>query len=114
MSSPSPRPRYVPPENERSDPAEDGVRLARLTNKCSADEDLEYYVREAADIVGLIGEGGERGGVGRRYVDDGGEGNTKAILSVVFCKIRTTPPPPLMEIVFANLYTYPAGLFPEK
>ena len=62
MSSPSPRPRYVPPENERYDPAEDGVRLARLKNKCSADEDLEYYVREAADIVGLIGEGGERGG----------------------------------------------------
>ena len=67
--------------------------LARLTNKCSADEDLEYYVREVADIVGLIGEGGERGGVRQRYVDDGGEGNTKAILSVVFCKIRTTPTP---------------------
>ena len=62
-----------------------------MTNKCSADEDLEYYVREAADIVGLIGEGGERGGVGRRYVDDGGEGNTKAILSVVFRKVRNTP-----------------------
>ena len=83
-----------------------------MKNKCSADEDLEYYVREAADIVGLIGEGGERGGVGRRYVDDGGEGNTKAILSVVFCKIRTTPPPPLMEIVLANPYTYPGRALP--
>ena len=98
--------------------------LARLTNKCSADEDLEYYVREVADIVGLIGEGGERGGVRQRYVDDGGEGNTKAILSVVFRKVRNTPergrprvvffhpPPPLMEIVLANLYTYPGRALP--
>ena len=101
----------IPPPLDRFDLdkhfAEDGVRLARLTNKCSADEDLEYYVREAADIVGLIGEGGERKGVGQRYVDDGGEGNTKAILSEVFRKVRNTPDRGRPGVVFFFILTLP-------
>ncbi len=28
-------------------------RLAQITNKCS-DEDIDYYVREAADILGIM------------------------------------------------------------
>ncbi|CEG43533.1 intraflagellar transport protein 52 homolog [Plasmopara halstedii] len=33
--------------------ASETLRLAQLTNKCS-DEDLEYYVRESADILGIM------------------------------------------------------------
>lgn len=29
------------------------LRLAQLTNKCS-DDDLEYYIKEAADILGIL------------------------------------------------------------
>lgn len=36
------------------------VRLARLTNKCSNDEDLDYYIQESGWILGLdMQEGGE-------------------------------------------------------
>jgi intraflagellar transport protein 52 len=33
--------------------ASESLRLAQLTNKCS-DDDLEYYVRESADILGIL------------------------------------------------------------
>jgi len=33
--------------------ASDEIRLAQLTNKCQDDDDLEYYILEAADILGL-------------------------------------------------------------
>ncbi|KAF4028348.1 putative ABC transporter domain-containing protein [Phytophthora infestans] len=33
--------------------ASEPLRLAQLTNKCS-DDDLEYYVRESADILGIL------------------------------------------------------------
>ena len=32
--------------------ANEKIRLAQLTNKCS-DEDIEFYVREAGDILGI-------------------------------------------------------------
>lgn len=35
--------------------ASDEIRLAQLTNKCQDDDDLEYYILEAADILGLHG-----------------------------------------------------------
>jgi intraflagellar transport protein 52 len=33
--------------------ASESLRLAQLTNKCS-DDDLEYYVKESADILGIL------------------------------------------------------------
>eukprot|EP00658_Telonema_sp_P-2_P017581 TRINITY_DN16842_c0_g1_i3.p1 TRINITY_DN16842_c0_g1~~TRINITY_DN16842_c0_g1_i3.p1 ORF type:complete len:221 (+),score=61.89 TRINITY_DN16842_c0_g1_i3:220-882(+) len=33
--------------------ASDRVRLAHLTNKCSSVEDLEYFIREAGDMLGV-------------------------------------------------------------
>lgn len=33
--------------------ASEALRLAQLTNKCS-DDDLEYYVKESADILGIL------------------------------------------------------------
>ena len=37
-------------------------RLAQITNKC-ADEDIDYYVREAADILGVTPNVPNLGGV---------------------------------------------------
>ena len=36
--------------------ADDTLRLAQLTNKCAGDDDLEYYVREAGEIMGVTGQ----------------------------------------------------------
>eukprot|EP00518_Triparma_eleuthera_P004722 CAMPEP_0182464112 /NCGR_PEP_ID=MMETSP1319-20130603/8279_1 /TAXON_ID=172717 /ORGANISM="Bolidomonas pacifica, Strain RCC208" /LENGTH=469 /DNA_ID=CAMNT_0024663727 /DNA_START=14 /DNA_END=1420 /DNA_ORIENTATION=+ len=35
--------------------ANDDLRLAQLTNKCAGDSDLEYYVKEAGEIMGVSG-----------------------------------------------------------
>jgi intraflagellar transport protein 52 len=34
--------------------ASEQLRLAQLTNKCSNDEDLEYFVKESAEILGIL------------------------------------------------------------
>ena len=36
--------------------ADDNLRLAQLTNKCAGDDDLEYYVKEAGEIMGVAGK----------------------------------------------------------
>ena len=36
--------------------ANDNLRLAQLTNKCAGDDDLEYYVKEAGEIMGVTGQ----------------------------------------------------------
>merc|ERR1711964_394750 len=63
---------FAPSLNEPAPPALDlfdldehfasgRVRLAQLTNKCS-DQDLEYYIREAGDILGVTQKLGENRG----------------------------------------------------
>mmetsp|Transcript_19864 Transcript_19864/g.29167 ORF Transcript_19864/g.29167 Transcript_19864/m.29167 type:complete len:437 (-) Transcript_19864:1390-2700(-) len=39
--------------------ADQSTRLARLTNKCSDDDDLEYFTREVGEILGLDGDDNE-------------------------------------------------------
>jgi hypothetical protein len=37
--------------------AKEGIRLAQLTNKCTnGEEDLEYYIAESGEILGVMGE----------------------------------------------------------
>ncbi|KAG5178614.1 Intrafragellar transport 52, osm-6-like protein, partial [Tribonema minus] len=36
--------------------ASDAIRLAQLTNKCAGSDDLEYYIKEGGEILGVIGE----------------------------------------------------------
>jgi len=36
--------------------ASERLRLAQLTNKCGGDDDLDYYVKEAGEILGVMGE----------------------------------------------------------
>lgn len=36
--------------------ASDRVRLAHLTNKCSSVEDLEYFIREAGEVLGICNQ----------------------------------------------------------
>jgi hypothetical protein len=78
------------------------VRLAQLTNRCN-DDDLEYYVREAGDILGIDaammrGGGGGGGGGGGSAADaagGGGSGEEKAaerpraaeVLAHIFAKV---------------------------
>jgi len=33
--------------------ASEKLRLAQLTNKCQDDDDLEYYIKESGDILGV-------------------------------------------------------------
>ena len=33
--------------------ASERTRLAHLTNKCTSDADLEYYIKESAAILGI-------------------------------------------------------------
>jgi intraflagellar transport protein 52 len=33
--------------------ASEKLRLAQLTNKCLNDKDLEYYVKESGDVLGV-------------------------------------------------------------
>eukprot|EP01062_Namystynia_karyoxenos_P017978 TRINITY_DN16646_c0_g3_i1.p1 TRINITY_DN16646_c0_g3~~TRINITY_DN16646_c0_g3_i1.p1 ORF type:complete len:538 (+),score=199.32 TRINITY_DN16646_c0_g3_i1:117-1730(+) len=56
--------------------ASERQRLAILTNKCT-DEDLEYYITEAADIMGLT----------RRLAPDGGHISAKSVLEYIFKQI---------------------------
>ena len=60
-------------------------RLAQITNKCG-EEDVEYFVRESADILGItadqvpaLGPGGGGGGVGPEVA--------KHILEYVFAHV---------------------------
>ena len=61
------------------------ARLAQITNKCG-EEDVEYFVRESADILGItadqvpaLGPGGGGGGVGPEVA--------KHILEYVFAHV---------------------------
>ena len=58
--------------------ASDEVRLAQLTNKCQDDDDLEYYILEAADIVGLNG---------MKEFSDLGTEDAKSVLDCIFRRI---------------------------
>jgi hypothetical protein len=51
------------------------VKLAQITNKCNNDdEDLEYYIKESSDILGITGK-----------IEN--KGDPKAILYYVFNQI---------------------------
>uniref|UniRef100_K3WSL2 Intraflagellar transport protein 52 n=1 Tax=Globisporangium ultimum (strain ATCC 200006 / CBS 805.95 / DAOM BR144) TaxID=431595 RepID=K3WSL2_GLOUD len=54
--------------------ASESLRLAQLTNKCS-DDDLEYYVKESADILGILSK------------LDSDRNDAKHILEFIFQKI---------------------------
>jgi len=53
--------------------ASEKIKLAQLTNKCS-DDDIEYYVRECGDILGVS-----------QYVSN--PDDPKAILNYIFQEI---------------------------
>ena len=51
------------------------MKLAQITNKCNNDdEDLEYYIKECSDILGITGK-----------IEN--KGDPKAILSYVFSQV---------------------------
>ena len=54
--------------------ADDNLRLAQLTNKCAGDDDLEYYVKEAGEIMGVMGK-------------IKGEKSARAVLDFVFSEL---------------------------
>eukprot|EP01065_Artemidia_motanka_P046869 TRINITY_DN7199_c0_g1_i1.p1 TRINITY_DN7199_c0_g1~~TRINITY_DN7199_c0_g1_i1.p1 ORF type:complete len:534 (+),score=181.17 TRINITY_DN7199_c0_g1_i1:54-1604(+) len=56
--------------------ASERQRLAILTNKCT-EEHLQYYITEAADIMGLT----------KRLAPDGGDVDAKAVLEYIFKQI---------------------------
>jgi intraflagellar transport protein 52 len=59
--------------------ASDEIRLAQLTNKCQDDDDLEYYILEAADILGVNGMNG--------YDGDQNTEDAKSVLDYIFRRI---------------------------
>jgi len=49
--------------------ASEKLRLAQLTNKCAGDDDLEYYVKEAGEIMGVVGQLPDHKKTGRGVLD---------------------------------------------